>query len=99
MVHLVVRALRQAVPVWAAIGLALAVVGANPSRALAQAATGMVVDSKSGRPLPDAIVTNTRDNTQAKTNARGEFRLQFTGTASLRVTLVGYQPQTVSATA
>jgi TonB-dependent SusC/RagA subfamily outer membrane receptor len=99
MVHHVVRALRGAVPIWAATGLALAALAANPSPALAQAPTGMVVDSKSGRPLSDAVVTNTGDNTQTKTNARGEFRLQFTGTANLKVTLVGYQPQTLSATA
>ncbi len=94
-----VRAMRRAVPVLAATGLALAAVAARPALAFAQAATGSVVDSKTGRSLPDAIVTNTANNVQARTNQRGEFRLEFTGTASLRVTRVGFQPQTVTATA
>ena len=97
-----VRALRRAVPSLAATGLVLAAVAARPALAFAQAATGTVVDSKSGRPLPDAIITNisnTALNQQARSNVRGEFRLDFTGTVSLRVTRVGFQPMTVSATA
>ena len=101
MFHQFAQGLRRAAPVVAATALAFAIVAARPAPAFAQAATGTVIDSKSGRPLPDAVVTNTSGtvNQQARTNIRGEFRLDFTGTASLRVTRVGFQPLTVSATA
>jgi hypothetical protein len=99
MLQQIVRALRRAGPSLASTGLVLAAIAACPALAFAQAPTGTVTDSKASRPLSDAVVTNTDNNTQARTNARGEFRLEFTGTANLRVTRVGYQPKTVTATA
>ncbi|MBL8986773.1 MAG: TonB-dependent receptor [Gemmatimonadetes bacterium] len=60
--------------------------------------TGTVVDAKTSRPLTDAIVSV--GSTQSRTNVRGEFRLDGqSGTVSVRVTRVGYQPRTVEATA
>src|SRR5207247_6235456 len=57
---------------------------------------GTVVDAKTARPLPDAVIVVEGTTTGARTSVRGEFRLTgLTGsTARLRVTRIGYQPGT-----
>ena len=96
----VIRAVRRG----AAGGLRFLMAGtvasllAVPAFAQAGQVTGTVVDAKTSRPLTDAIVSV--GSTQSRTNVRGEFRLDGqSGTVSVRVTRVGYQPRTVEATA
>src|SRR2546427_398302 len=102
MVHLIIRALRRLAP-WspgAGLGLVALAASASLARAQAGAVTGTVVDSKSGRPIVEASVAVENAATRARTNVRGEFRLAgVSGTVRLVVSRIGYQPQTVSATA
>jgi TonB-linked SusC/RagA family outer membrane protein len=71
----------------------------TPVAAQPAAITGSVTDSKTGRPLADAIITATAAGQQARSNARGEFRIEGIGSGPIRVTRVGYQPATVDAVA
>lgn len=74
---------------------------ANPGRAQTNTVEGTVVDSKTGRPLPDATVRVEGTELGARTGTRGEFRLTGLpgGTVQLRVTRIGYQAATASASA
>lgn len=102
MVHHVVRAVRRCSLWLTGAGLGLAALGATATPALAQAGvvTGTVVDAKTGRPLTEATVAVENTTTRARTNIRGEFRLDgLSGTVRLAVSRIGYQPVTVTATA
>src|SRR6185503_10964801 len=84
------------------LGLALVALTTSPAQSNAQApaVTGTVVDSKSGRPVIEASVAVENGTARARTNVRGEFRLEgVTGTVRLAVSRIGYKPTTVSATA
>ena len=92
------RALRRVVLTSVALALAMFVV--PMAHGQAGAVTGTVVDAKTGLPIADAQVQVEGADTRARSNIRGEFRLTgVTGAARLIVTRVGYQAQTVSATA
>ncbi|MBM4186383.1 MAG: TonB-dependent receptor [Gemmatimonadetes bacterium] len=89
-------------PGWKVLLLSLwgSAAAAGASSLAAQAAvSGTVSDSKTGRPLAEAVVTAVTGGQQARTNARGEFRLEGAASGQIRITRVGYQPTTVSATA
>ncbi|HEV8197880.1 MAG TPA: TonB-dependent receptor plug domain-containing protein, partial [Gemmatimonadales bacterium] len=62
---------------------------------------GVVTDSASGRPLPDALVRVVGSDLSAHTNLRGQFTV--TGltapTVSLVISRIGYRPRTLAATA
>jgi TonB-dependent SusC/RagA subfamily outer membrane receptor len=62
--------------------------------------TGVVIDSLTGRPLPDAVVRAERTSIGTRTNPQGRFTLVgLTGTTvNLVVTHLGHQPVTQSAT-
>jgi len=62
--------------------------------------TGVVIDSLTGRPLPDAVVRAERTSAATRTNPQGRFTLVgLTGTTvNLVVTHLGHQPVTQSAT-
>ena len=61
--------------------------------------TGVVIDSLTGRPLPDAVVRAERTSAATRTNPQGRFTLVgLTGTTvNLVVTHLGHQPVTQSA--
>jgi TonB-linked SusC/RagA family outer membrane protein len=81
----------------ASLGLALV---AGVARAQAGTIAGTVVDARTGRPLADATVAAEGGTARARSNARGEFRLDnVTGTVQLQVTRIGYKPQSASAAA
>ena len=75
MVHLGVRALRVLLPqmTFGALGLALVAAGAQPAGAQAGTVAGTVLDTKSGRPLADAIVVVEGTQSGARTGVRGDF--------------------------
>ena len=62
--------------------------------------SGVVTDSLTGRPLPDAVVRADRTSAGTRTNPQGRFTLVgLTGTTvTLVVTHLGHQPVTQSAT-
>jgi len=62
--------------------------------------SGVVIDSLTGRPLPDAVVRAERTSVGTRTNPQGRFTLVgLTGTTvNLVVTHLGHQPVTQSAT-
>ncbi len=83
---------------WAMLGVALvALAAAQPMPLAAQSNTisGTVSDSKTGRPLAEAIVRAGTGPT-VRTNAAGRFTLaNLSGTtAEVSVTRIGYQPHT-----
>ncbi len=92
------RALRRVV--LASIALVLALVVAQPAYGQAGTASGIVVDAKTGRPIPDAAVLIDGTEQRARTGVRGEFR--FTGvtvaTLNVIVTRVGFQARTATIT-
>ncbi|MEO8452667.1 MAG: TonB-dependent receptor plug domain-containing protein, partial [Gemmatimonadota bacterium] len=62
--------------------------------------TGTVVEARSGRPIPAAIVRAEATDIAATTDVRGAFTLNgVTGTKRIVVRAVGYQPKTLDATA
>jgi hypothetical protein len=102
MVHQGVRAWRLVGPLLSGGEALFALLAGRPVPAQAQAGTvsGTVLDSKTGRPLPDATIVVEGTQSGARTGTRGDFRIaNLTGTSiRLRATRVGYQPATVEAT-
>jgi len=100
-----VRSLAHAtVGVWrrlgsAAFAAAVALIFASPMVAQSGTVAGTVVDSKTGRPLADATVRAEGSEASGRTGTRGEFRLTGVsgGTIRLRVTRIGYQASTATA--
>ena len=97
MASYVVRAARTLI---GTLGVALAITGLSVSSVAAQAGSvaGTVVDSKSGRPLSDAVVRVENADQAARTGTRGEFRLAGVAGSSVRllITRIGYQPLTAT---
>jgi len=78
----------------------LAVLLLGAGRAVAQDVGGTVLDSRTGRTLEGAQVTVTGSNRTARTDGRGQFLITgLSGEVTLRVTLIGYRPQTVTTSA
>ena len=84
------------------VGLAVvATAFARPvSSQAAGAVSGTIVDSKSGRPLADALIAVQGTPGSARSGTRGEFRLATTatGTVTLSITRIGFKPATAQAT-
>lgn len=82
--------------------LALALLFGVAPVALAQTGTvsGIIADSKTRRPLADALVRVEGSEAFSRTNGRGQFQLNgLSGTTvRLRVSRIGYQPLTTDAT-
>ena len=89
----------RAVPLLLRILLTVAAAGwLSASRLSAQAGTvaGVVVDGKTGRPVPGVIVTVEGTEASARTDGRGQFRLAnlADGPVTLRAVGIGYVPFT-----
>lgn len=61
-----------------------------------QAAFGVVRDAVSGSPLPAATVRIVGTSKGTVTNARGEFRIPFSVSASVTISYVGYRSDTLT---
>ncbi|MEO8448887.1 MAG: TonB-dependent receptor [Gemmatimonadota bacterium] len=97
------RALRRVAPrlVEFALVATVAAVAARPVFAQAAGAvTGTIVDSKTGRPLADAIINMQGGAAGVRSGTRGEFRLPSTatGAVTINITRIGYQPTQAQAT-
>src|SRR5262245_45193289 len=85
-------------------GILLSMLAALAPLASARAQTGtisgVVIDSLTGRPLPDAVIRADRTYAGTRSNPQGRFTLVgLTGqTVTLVVTHLGHQPVTQSAT-
>jgi TonB-dependent SusC/RagA subfamily outer membrane receptor len=97
---IVVRSVGRAVIKSSILLLILAwVVPLTSAQAQTRSVSGVITDSLSGRPLPDATIRAEGTQLTAHSNANGQFTLLgLTGTTvRLVVTHLGHQPQTVSA--
>ncbi|MFN0178227.1 MAG: SusC/RagA family TonB-linked outer membrane protein [Gemmatimonadales bacterium] len=82
------------------LGSVAAVLALAAGRVAAQDVAGVVVDSRSGRPVEGARVAAEVSGRETRTDGRGRFTLAgMTGTVSLRVSMIGYRPTTVTTTA
>ncbi len=79
-----------------AVGLGLVMAAAMAARGSAQDVAGVVIDSRTGRPLEGVQVGVEGGQTIVRTDGRGQFRLAgLTGTSvTIRVALIGYRPLT-----
>lgn len=102
MIHPVVRAMRFSLGVCLGVAVAWSLTVTFAPSAFAQAGSvaGTILDSKTGRPLPDAAVRVENADQSARTGTRGEFRLTGVAGSSVRllVTRIGYQPITATVT-
>ncbi|HEX5072543.1 MAG TPA: carboxypeptidase-like regulatory domain-containing protein, partial [Gemmatimonadaceae bacterium] len=97
---MVVRSVGRAVIKSSVLLLILAwLVPLTSAQAQTRSVSGVIIDSLTGRPLPDATVRAEGTQLVAHSNANGQFTLLgLTGTTvSLAVTHLGHQPATVSA--
>ncbi|MDX2060018.1 MAG: SusC/RagA family TonB-linked outer membrane protein [Gemmatimonadales bacterium] len=81
------------------LGTAVALLALTAGRLVAQDVSGVVLDSRSGRALEGARVVAEGAGKEMRTDGRGRFTLTgLSGaTVNLRVTMIGYRPQTVAA--
>src|SRR5215213_8150779 len=83
------RSLRVLLPLLTVLLAPLAAAGAQ-----AGSVSGVVIESMSGSPLPDAVVRAEGSTATARTNVRGQFTLSGLAgsTVRLTVTRIGHQP-------
>lgn len=83
------------------LGSAVAVLALAAGRTNAQQDVGgTVLDSRTGRALEGAQVAVSGGTRTVRTDGRGHFTITgVTGDVTLRVTMIGYRPQTVTASA
>lgn len=95
----VVRGFGRRVAAALAMALTALAVTAVTSAAQTASVAGTVVDSKSGRPLPDATVRVDGTELSSRSGTRGEFRINGVagGTVRLRINRIGYQAMTLQA--
>ena len=79
------------------LGIAALFAAGLAGKAIAQDVGGVVLDSRSGRPVEGARVAVEGGSRDVRTDGRGRFTLAgLSGTVTLRVSMIGYRPQTVT---